>query len=159
MNYIILSDKNVDEKEGTYPVSACRQCRTSSPDLRTKRVQTALVVETGEMREVMHAALPVGVRASAINPYMVFAILKELEGKHEIQLNYETARKNYVKSICKGLFKVMSKMGISTIRSYRGAKLFEAVGLDAGLAHTYFGGTTSNVGGIRLMRSPAMRPC
>ena len=115
-----------------------------------KRVQTALVVETGEMREVMHAALLLGYGASAINPYMVFAILKELEDKHEIQLNYETARKNYVKSICKGLFKVMSKMGISTIRSYRGAKLFEAVGLDAELARTYFGGTASKVGGIRL---------
>ena len=150
VNYIILSDKNVDEKRAPIPsllaVSAVHHHLISVQ----KRVQTALVVETGEMREVMHAALLLGYGASAINPYMVFAILKELEGKHEIQLNYETARKNYVKSICKGLFKVMSKMGISTIRSYRGAKLFEAVGLDAGLAHTYFGGTTSNVGGIRL---------
>ncbi|MBC8620339.1 glutamate synthase large subunit [Parabacteroides faecis] len=150
VNYIILSDKNVDEKRAPIPsllaVSAVHHHLISIQ----KRVQTALVVETGEMREVMHAALLLGYGASAINPYMVFAILKELEGKHEIQLNYETARKNYVKSICKGLFKVMSKMGISTIRSYRGAKLFEAVGLDAGLAHTYFGGTTSNVGGIRL---------
>ena len=150
VNYIILSDKNVNEKRAPIPsllaVSAVHHHLISVQ----KRVQTALVVETGEMREVMHAALLLGYGASAINPYMVFAILKELEGKHEIQLNYETARKNYVKSICKGLFKVMSKMGISTIRSYRGAKLFEAVGLDAGLARTYFGGTTSNVGGIRL---------
>ena len=150
VNYIILSDKNVDEKRAPIPsllaVSAVHHHLISVQ----KRVQTALVVETGEMREVMHAALLLGYGASAINPYMVFAILKELEGKHEIQLNYETARKNYVKSLCKGLFKVMSKMGISTIRSYRGAKLFEAVGLDAGLARTYFGGTTSNVGGIRL---------
>lgn len=150
VNYIILSDKNVDEKRAPIPsllaVSAVHHHLISVQ----KRVQTALIVETGEMREVMHAALLLGYGASAINPYMVFAILKELEGKHEIQLNYETARKNYVKSICKGLFKVMSKMGISTIRSYRGAKLFEAVGLDAGLARTYFGGTASNVGGIRL---------
>ena len=150
VNYIILSDKNVDEKRAPIPsllaVSAVHHHLISVQ----KRVQIALVVETGEMREVMHAALLLGYGASAINPYMVFAILKELEGKHEIQLNYETARKNYIKSICKGLFKVMSKMGISTIRSYRGAKLFEAVGLDAGLARTYFGGTTSNVGGIRL---------
>lgn len=150
VNYIILSDKTVDEKQAPIPsllaVSAVHHHLISVQ----KRVQTALVVETGEMREVMHAALLLGYGASAINPYMVFAILKELEGKHEIQLNYETARKNYVKSICKGLFKVMSKMGISTIRSYRGAKLFEAIGLDAELARTYFGGTTSNVGGIRL---------
>lgn len=65
-------------------------------------------------------------------------------------MNYETAEKNYVKAICKGLFKIMSKMGISTIRSYRGAKLFEAIGLSRDLADTYFGGTTSNIGGIRL---------
>ena len=150
VNYIILSDKDVDEKRVPIPsllaVSAVHHHLISVQ----KRVQTALVVETGEMREVMHAALLLGYGASAINPYMVFAILKELEGKQEIQLNYETARKNYVKSICKGLFKVMSKMGISTIRSYRGAKLFEAVGLDAELARTYFGGTASKVGGIRL---------
>ena len=150
VNYIILSDKSVDEKRVPIPsllaVSAVHHHLISVQ----KRVQTALVVETGEMREVMHAALLLGYGASAINPYMVFAILKELEDKHEIQLNYETARKNYVKSICKGLFKVMSKMGISTIRSYRGAKLFEAVGLDAELARTYFGGTASKVGGIRL---------
>lgn len=150
INYIILSDKNVDDKMAPIPsllaVSAVHHHLISVQ----KRVQTALVVETGEMREVMHAALLLGYGASAINPYMVFAILKDLESKHEVQLNYETARKNYVKSICKGLFKVMSKMGISTIRSYRGAKLFEAVGLDAELARTYFGSTTSNIGGIRL---------
>lgn len=109
-----------------------------------KRVQTALVVETGEMREVMHAALLLGYGASAINPYMSFAILQDMVDKQEIQLNYEMARKNYIKALCKGLFKVMSKMGISTIRSYRGAKLFEAVGLSTALIDTYFGGTASN---------------
>ena len=150
VNYIILSDKNVDEQRAPLPSHLPDSAVHHHLISVQKRVQTALVVETGEMREVMHAALLLGYGASAINPYMVFAILKELEDKHEIQLNYETARKNYVKSICKGLFKVMSKMGISTIRSYRGAKLFEAVGLDAELARTYFGGTTSNVGGIRL---------
>lgn len=125
-----------------------------------KRVQTALVVETGEMREVMHAALLLGYGASAINPYMAFAILDDLVDRQEIQLNYETAEKNYVKAICKGLFKVMSKMGISTIRSYRGAKLFEAIGLSRDLADTYFGGTTSNIGGIRLEEIAQMRsPC
>ena len=81
---------------------------------------------------------------------MAFAILKDLVDKQEIQLNYDTAQKNYIKAVCKGLLKILSKMGISTIRSYRGAKLFEAVGLSSELANTYFGGTTSNVGGIRL---------
>jgi glutamate synthase (NADPH/NADH) large chain len=81
---------------------------------------------------------------------MAFAVLDDLVKKQEIQLNYETAEKNYIKSICKGLFKIMSKMGISTIRSYRGAKLFEAVGLSEELTRTYFGGTTSAIGGIGL---------
>ena len=150
VNYIILSDRNVDEKKAVIPsllaVSAVHHHLISVQ----KRVQTALVVETGEMREVMHAALLLGYGASAINPYMAFAILDDLVDRQEIQLNYETAEKNYVKAICKGLFKVMSKMGISTIRSYRGAKLFEAIGLSRDLADTYFGGTTSNIGGIRL---------
>ena len=107
------------------------------------------------MREVMHAALLLGYGASAINPYMSFAILQDLVDRQEIQLNYEMARKNYIKALSKGLFKVMSKMGISTIRSYRGAKLFEAVGLSTALTDAYFGGTASSVGGIRLQEIAA----
>ena len=155
VNYIILSDKDVDETHAPIPsllaVSAVHHHLISVQ----KRVQTALVVETGEMREVMHAALLLGYGASAINPYMSFAILQDMVDKQEIQLNYEMARKNYIKALCKGLFKVMSKMGISTIRSYRGAKLFEAVGLSTALIDTYFGGTASNVGGIRLQEIAA----
>jgi glutamate synthase (NADPH/NADH) large chain len=150
VNYIILSDKNVDAKFAPIPsllaLSAIHHHLVSVQ----KRVQTALIVESGEVREVMHAALLLGYGASAINPYMAFAVLDDLVKKQEIQLNYETAEKNYIKSICKGLFKIMSKMGISTIRSYRGAKLFEAVGLSEELTRTYFGGTTSAIGGIGL---------
>jgi glutamate synthase (NADPH/NADH) large chain len=150
VNYIILSDKAVDVTYAPIPsllaVSAVHHHLISVQ----KRVQTALVVETGEMREVMHAALLLGYGASAINPYMSFAIIKNLVDRKEIQLNYETARKHYIKAICKGLFKIMSKMGISTIRSYRGAKLFEAIGLSDELSRKYFGGTTSKVGGVRL---------
>ncbi|MDR3142122.1 MAG: glutamate synthase large subunit [Tannerellaceae bacterium] len=150
VNYIILSDKAADATYAPIPsllaVSAVHHHLISVQ----KRVQTALVVETGEMREVMHAALLLGYGASAINPYMSFAIIKNLVDRQEIQLNYETARKHYIKAICKGLFKIMSKMGISTIRSYRGAKLFEAVGLSDEVSRKYFGGTTSKVGGVRL---------
>lgn len=155
VNYIILSDKDVDETHAPIPsllaVSAVHHHLISVQ----KRVQTALVVETGEMREVMHAALLLGYGASAVNPYMAFAILQDMVDKQEIQLNYEMARKNYIKALCKGLLKVMSKMGISTIRSYRGAKLFEAVGLSRELADSYFGGTTSSIGGIRLQEITA----
>lgn len=150
VNYIILSDRNVDKDMAPIPsllaVSAVHHHLIS----KQKRVQTALVVETGEMREVMHAALLLGYGASAVNPYMAFAILQNLTDKKEIQMDYDTASKNYIKALCKGLLKMMSKMGISTIRSYRGAKLFEAIGLSDEIAKTYFGGTTSNVGGIGL---------
>ncbi|MCC8153497.1 MAG: glutamate synthase large subunit, partial [Tannerellaceae bacterium] len=150
VNYIILSDKTVDEKLAPIPsllaVSAVHHHLISVQ----KRVQTALIVETGEMREVMHAALLLGYGASALNPYMAFSILDNLVARQELQLDYATAEKHYIKSICKGLFKVMSKMGISTIRSYRGAKLFEAIGLSEDLSQTYFGGTTSKISGIGL---------
>ena len=149
-NYLVLTDRNVDAAMAVIPsiraVSAVHHYLISVK----KRVQTALVVETGEMREVMHAALLLGFGASAVNPYMAFAILEDLVVKQAVQLNYETAEKNYVKSLCKGLLKVLSKMGISTIRSYRGAKLFEAIGLSEDLVETYFGSISSKVGGIGL---------
>lgn len=149
-NYLVLTDRQVDASMAVIPsvlaVSAVHHYLISVK----KRVQTALVVETGEMREVMHAALLLGFGASAVNPYMAFAVLENLVAKQSVQLNYETAEKNYVKSLCKGLLKVLSKMGISTIRSYRGAKLFEAVGLSEDLAANYFGGISGKVGGIGL---------
>ena len=149
-NYIILSDRDVDATHAAIPsllaVSAVHHHLISVQ----KRVQTALVVESGEIREVMHAALLLGYGASAINPYMAFAILDDLVKRQEIQLNYETAEKNYIKAVCKGLYKIMSKMGISTIRSYRGAKIFEAVGLNEELLKAYFGTPVSSIGGIRL---------
>ncbi len=149
-NYIILSDRYVDKEHAAIPsllaVSAVHHHLISVQ----KRVQTALIVESGEIREVMHAALLLGYGASAINPYMAFAIINDLVNNGEIQMNYETAEKNYIKAICKGLLKIMSKMGISTIRSYRGAKIFEAVGLSEKLLNTFFGTDSSSIGGITL---------
>ena len=150
VNYIIVTERDVNATHAAIPsllaVSAVHHHLISVG----KRVQTALVVESGEIREVMHAALLLGFGASALNPYMAFAILDKLVARKEIQLDYATAEKNYIKAICKGLFKVMSKMGISTIRSYRGAKIFEAIGLSEELSNAYFGGLPSRIGGIRL---------
>ena len=115
-----------------------------------KRVQTALIVESGEIREVMHAALLLGYGASAICPYMTFAVLDDLVKKHKIQEEYTTAEANYIKAVDKGLKKIMSKMGISTIRSYRGAKIFESIGLSEDLLRRYFGTEVSSIGGIGL---------
>ena len=150
VNYIVLSDRDVDAAHAAIPsllaVSAVHHHLISVG----KRVQTALIVESGEIREVMHAALLLGFGASALNPYMAFAVIDKLVNEKEIQLDYATAEKKYIKSVCKGLFKIMSKMGISTIRSYRGAKIFEAVGLSEELSNAYFGGLRSRIGGIHL---------
>ncbi|MDY4852144.1 MAG: glutamate synthase large subunit [Prevotella sp.] len=149
-NYIILSDRDVDETHVAIPsllaVSAVHHYLISIG----KRVQTALIVESGEIRETMHAALLLGYGASAICPYMTFAILDDLVKRHKIQEDYATAEANYIKAVKKGLFKIMAKMGISTIRSYRGAKIFESIGLSESLLKNYFGTSVSTVGGIGL---------
>ncbi len=150
INYIILSDRGVDETHAAIPsllaVSSVHHYLISVQ----KRMETALVVESGETREVMHAALLIGYGASAINPYMSFAVLDDLVKRGEVQMNYETAEKNYIKAICKGLYKVLSKMGISTLRSYRGAKIFEAIGLSDEVLRNYFGTASGTIGGIHL---------
>ena len=150
INYIILSDRDIDDTHAAIPsllaVSAVHHYLINAG----KRVQTALIVESGEIREVMHAALLLGYGASAICPYMTFAVLDDLVRHGRVQENYETAEKNYIKAVCKGLFKIMSKMGISTIRSYRGAKIFESIGLSEALLRKYFGTEISTVGGVGL---------
>ena len=149
-NYIILSDREADIHHVAIPsllaVSAVHHYLISVG----KRVQTALIVESGEIRETMHAALLLGYGASALCPYMTFAILDDLVNKGKIQEDYPTAEKNYIKAVKKGLFKIMAKMGISTIRSYRGAKIFESIGLSESLLKTYFGTEMSTIGGIGL---------
>ena len=150
VNYIILSDRDLDETHAAIPsllaVSAVHHYLISVG----KRVQTALIVESGEIREVMHAALLLGYGASALCPYMTFAVLDDLVKKHKIQEEYATAEKNYIKAVDKGLKKIMSKMGISTIRSYRGAKIFESIGLSEDLLRRYFGTEVSTIGGVGL---------
>ena len=154
-NYIILTDRDVDEQHAAIPsllaVSAVHHYLISVG----KRVQTALIVESGEIRETMHAALLLGYGASALCPYMTFAILDDLVRRHQIQEDYATAEKNYIKAVKKGLFKIMAKMGISTIRSYRGAKIFESIGLSESLLRTYFGTEVSSIGGIGLEKIAA----
>ena len=150
VNYIILSDRDIDDMHAAIPsllaVSAVHHYLISVG----KRVQTALIVESGEIREVMHAALLLGYGASAICPYMTFAVLDDLVKRHKIQEDYATAESHYIKAVDKGLKKIMSKMGISTIRSYRGAKIFESIGLSEDLLRRYFGTEVSTIGGVGL---------
>ena len=150
VNYIILSDRDIDDKHAAIPsllaVSAVHHYLINVG----KRVQTALIVESGEIREVMHAALLLGYGASAICPYMTFAVLDDLVKRGKIQEDYATAEAHYIKAVDKGLKKIMSKMGISTIRSYRGAKIFESIGLSEDLLRRYFGTEVSTIGGVGL---------
>ena len=149
-NYIILTDRDIKEDKAPIPslmvVSAVHHhlinCR--------KRMQIDIVVESAEPREVMHFALLFGFGASIINPYMSFAIIEQLVKNKEIQQDFDKAQENYIQAINKGLLKILSKMGISTLRSYRAAQIFEAIGIHPEVVDRYFTGTVSRIGGIGL---------
>jgi glutamate synthase (NADPH/NADH) large chain len=149
-NYIILSDRGVSEKRAPIPsLLAVSAVHHHLIDKR-RRMQIAIVVETAEAREVMHFALLFGFGATAVNPYMAFSVLNDLVNRRELQLDYRTAEKNYIKAVNKGLLKTLSKMGISTLRSYRGAQIFEVVGISQKTLDDYFRGMTARIGGIDL---------
>jgi Glutamate synthase domain 2 len=149
---IILSDRGVDKTHAPIPALLAVSAVHHYLVRKGKRQLTALVVETGEAREVMHFATLIGFGASAVNPYLAFEVLANLKetGALEGALTLETAIENYIVAVKKGLLKVMSKMGISTIRSYKGAQVFEAVGLNSDLIDEYFTGTPSRIGGVSI---------
>lgn len=151
VNLIILSDRGVCKDKAAIPsllaVSGLHHYLIRS-GLRTK---TGIVLESGEPREVAHFALLCGYGANAINPYLAFETLSHLEKEGLLgEVDVKTAKKNFIKSIGKGLFKVFSKMGISTLQSYCGAQIFEAIGLDSELVNTYFTGTATRIEGLSL---------
>lgn len=114
------------------------------------RTKVALLVETGDCRTVHHAAVLLGYGAAAVNPYLAFDSVEELCDLGVLDIERTEAVENYINALCQGVLKVMSKMGISTIASYTGAQVFEAVGLDADFVDRYFTGTDSRIGGIGL---------
>jgi glutamate synthase domain-containing protein 2/glutamate synthase domain-containing protein 1/glutamate synthase domain-containing protein 3 len=149
---LILSDRGVD---GTYaPIpSLLAMAAVHNRLVQEKtRTQVALIIESGEPREVMHFALLIGYGASAINPYLAFETLHDLKRLELLPHNVSGAHaeKNFIKAINKGLLKTFSKMGISTLQSYRGAQVFEAVGLAPSLVESYFSGTASRIDGVGL---------
>jgi glutamate synthase (NADPH/NADH) large chain len=149
-NFIILTDRKISEDMAPIP-SLLATSAVHHHLIRTKkRMQVGLVVETAEAREVNHFALLIGYGASVVNPYVAFAVIEDLCLKGEIKHEYVEARENYIKAIDKGLLKILSKMGISTLRSYLGSQIFEALGLDAKFVNTYFTDTDSRIGGIGL---------
>lgn len=149
-NYIVLSDRGVDATHAPIPsllaVSAVHLYLVQ----KRKRMQIDIVVESAEPREVMHFALLFGFGANAVNPYMVFAIINDKIKSGEVAMDLDTAKKHYIKAVNKGLLKVLSKMGNSTLRSYRGAHIFEAIGISNTLMDKYFKGISSAIGGIDM---------
>ncbi len=149
-NYIILSDRGISEEYAPVP-SLLAVAAVHHHLIKTKkRMQVGLIVETGEVREVNHFALLLGYGASVINPYLAFAAIDFMVKEGKIGKEYNEARKNYIKSIEKGLLKVISKMGISTLRSYHGAQIFEAIGISQQVIDKYFTGTVSKIGGVGM---------
>ena len=150
---IVLSDRNADSVEAPIP-SLLLTSAVHHHLVRTKqRTQVGLVVECGDAREVHHMALLIGYGAGAINPYLAFESIEDLisEGLHGLDgIDANLAIKNYIKACGKGVLKVMSKMGVSTVASYTGAQIFEAIGLGDELVDKYFTGTVSRLGGIGL---------
>jgi len=149
---LILSDRGVDPTYAPIP-SLLAMAAVHNRLVREKtRTQVALIIESGEPREVMHFALLIGYGASAINPYLAIETLHDLKlrGLLPENVSAEQAEKNFIKAINKGLLKTFSKMGISTLQSYRGAQVFEAVGLNQTLVQSYFPGTASRIEGVGL---------
>ncbi len=150
---LILSDRGVIDEQ-TAPIPSLLALGAIHHHLiRTEtRGKVGLIVESGEPREVMHFCLLIGYGASAINPFLAFETIDQMhdEGLLPEDLTAAQAQKNYISAIKKGMFKVMSKMGISTVQSYHGAQIFEAVGINHSVIDRYFTGTTSQIEGVGL---------
>jgi len=149
---IVLSDKDIDEEKVPVPALLATSCVHHYLIKKGKRQLTGLVIETGEAKDVMHFATLIGYGASAINPYMTFETLVSLHQTNNFpeELSLDDVFDNYITAVKKGLLKIFSKMGISTIRSYRGAQIFEAIGLNSELIDKYFPGTSSRIEGIGI---------
>ncbi|KZM34022.1 glutamate synthase large subunit [Oerskovia enterophila] len=149
-SFIVLSDRDSNQELAPIPSLLLSSAVHHHLLRRHTRTQVSLVVEAGDVREVHHVALLIGYGAAAVNPYLAMESVEDLAKSGFVTVEPEKAVKNLIKALGKGVLKVMSKMGISTISSYRGAQVFEALGLSHELVADYFAGTTSRLGGIGL---------
>jgi glutamate synthase (NADPH/NADH) large chain len=149
---LILSDRGVDQNYAPIPSLLALTAVHNHLIREGSRTQVALIIESGEPREVMHYALLIGYGASAVNPYLAIETMEDLalRGYLPEGISFDKALYHYIKAINKGLLKVFSKMGISTLQSYRGAQVFEAIGLNSALIEKYFTGTASRIEGVGL---------
>ncbi|NGZ74833.1 glutamate synthase large subunit [Saccharibacillus alkalitolerans] len=150
-NILILSDKGVDRDNAAIPALLAVSTMHHHLIRKGSRTKVTLLLESGEPRDVHHFALLLGYGISAVNPYLAFETLKDMIAQNMLRgITHEKAVKNYIKGTTKGVVKILSKMGISTIQSYRGAQIFEAVGLKSEFVDRYFTWTPSRIGGIGL---------
>jgi glutamate synthase (NADPH/NADH) large chain len=149
-NILILSDRATSAERIPIPAALATAAVHHHLISRGLRMQTGLVVETGEAREVHHFCVLAGYGAEAVNPYLAFETLEQLRVRNGLGLSAYDARKNYIKAVGKGVMKVMSKMGISTYQSYCGAQIFDAVGLSSAFVEKYFTGTATTIEGVGL---------
>ena len=152
ITFLVLSDRGITAEKAPIPALLATAALHHHLVRQGTRNQVSLILETGEAREVQHFCLLVGYGASAINPYLAFETLEDMkaEGILPADLTVEKAIYNFVKAIDKGMIKTFAKMGISTLQSYKGAQIFEAIGLDQELVEQYFTGTPSRLGGVKL---------
>ncbi len=149
-NILILSDRAVSPDRIPIPAALATAAVHHHLIRQGLRMQTGLVIETGEAREVHHFCVLAGYGAEGINPYLAFETLEQIRVKAELTQSPYEVQKNYIKAIGKGILKVMSKMGISTYQSYCGAQIFDAVGLSTDFVEKYFTGTTTRIEGAGL---------
>jgi glutamate synthase domain-containing protein 2/glutamate synthase domain-containing protein 3 len=151
-NLLILSDRGLDEEYAPIPSLLALTAVHNHLVREETRTQVALLIESGEPREVMHFALLIGYGGSAVNPYLAIETLEDLVQRGELPegISLDTAIANFIRALNKGLLKTISKMGISTLQSYCGAQVFEAIGLSKPLVDKYFTGTASRIGGVGL---------
>lgn len=147
---LVLTDRRLGGDEKPIPSLLATAAVNSELIASGLRPSTGLIVQSGEIREIMHYALLLGFGATAIHPYLALETVAALAGGPMVNLNPAKAAENYINAVDKGLLKVMSKMGISTLRSYRAAQIFEAIGIDQAVIDEYFPGTASRIGGIAI---------
>lgn len=151
VSLLILSDRNMSQEKVAIPTLLVASALHQELIRQGNRTKVSIIVETGEAREVHHFAALISYGVDAINPYLVFATYKQASVDGSLDMSYEEAVTKYVEGVTEGVVKVMSKMGISTIQSYRGAQIFEAVGIGADVIDRYFSGTASQLSGIGLV--------
>ncbi len=149
-SFIVLSDQGVDQKKAALPALLAISALHNHLVNKGLRTKVGLILESAEPREVHHFALLFGYGADAINPYLAYAAVENMIQEKMLNVEISQALENYQEAINAGLLKILSKMGISTLRSYRGAHIFEALGLESKFVEKYFNGTSSRIGGAGL---------